>query len=142
MNRAEKTREYLKGKLEEFRGYKEIDNRDMFFDSVRLFREILITYLMNTKILKDNEISELDDSLKDIDINKTKGNFNKVYWPSTIIGFDRVILTISSIIGKLENREIPIKIMFTDFVKENIKPILLALFTAIIGGIIIPLLTC
>jgi hypothetical protein len=135
LNTAERTKEYLNERLEVFRRLQDLRNaKEDFFPAVRRFQQTTVAYLRNTGIIDHTQLDKLDSLLTEIDIYKTKGFGDEVYWSRVGPPFNKVILTIDELKGLMDEVEIPFHLRIRDYLFDR------SLTEKIVGGVIVALI--
>lgn len=119
MNRAKKTKQYLKEQLDIFKGYGDLrDYREAFFPAIARFRAAVVSSLRSTGMISQDDLDKLDNILASIDTMKSKGHDNKVYWSRVGPEFDKTKVMLYDFIHRMDETKVPPSIKCKDFVKD------------------------
>lgn len=116
MNRAEKTKEYLREKREYFPRLDDVKTKDAFFDAVKDFRQNVVAFLGSTRIVEPAKLSELDDALAQVETHRSQGGSG--IYQGTRLDFDEVLLKLGNLMLSMETARIPVRIRVWDHIGE------------------------
>jgi len=120
MNRATRTKEYLREKLEDFARLDQLKTKDTFFDAVKDFRQNVVAFLGRTRIVEAAKLSELDDALAKVETHRSQGGpgHYDIYWQGTRKDFDKVLLKLGNLMLSMDTAGIPVGIRIWDHIRE------------------------
>lgn len=120
MNRAGRTKQYLREKLEDFARLDQLKTKDAFFDAVKDFRQNVVDFLRSVRIVEPVKLSELDDALAQVETHRSQGGSGRydIYWQGTRLHFDKVLLKLSNLMLSMDTARIPVPIRVWDHIGE------------------------
>jgi hypothetical protein len=143
LNRAKKTKQYLLGQLEIFKGYVDLgDSKDEFFSAIRKFRDTTVSYLRKTGIINQDDLDKFDNILANIDTKKSKGVNNKVYWSGVRSEYDKAKSMLNEFILNMDGTQVPLSIICKDFGKDLFtQKSVIYIILSVVSFVVIALLT-
>lgn len=121
MNRADKAKQYLDGRLEDLKDFKDLMGaKPAFFDSIIHFKNTVIPDLRKFKIFAAGDIDKLEQILADIEPHRTEGGPSpKVHeigvWPD----YGAAQAEIYKLISIAATAKVPFKLKLVDFISSN-----------------------
>jgi hypothetical protein len=116
MNRAEKTKEYLREKRDYFARLNQLKIKSAFFDAVKDFRQNVVPSLRRLSIVEPEKLSELDDALVDVETHRSQDGSG--IYQGTRVDFDEVLLKLGNLMLSMHTVRIPVHIRIADHVQE------------------------